>query len=80
MTAANNFDWLLKLLATLARVKDLPSRLRAINMLITFNKTVDALRSDASTFAEACDEVRTSAGLGHFAMLVLVCGNYMMRE
>ncbi|KAI6235388.1 hypothetical protein M3Y95_00046600 [Aphelenchoides besseyi] len=68
-----------KLIATLSHIKDLANRLRSIHLLITFKKTIERVRSNASTFAEACDEIRNSTGLGAFAVLVLVCGNYMMR-
>ncbi|KAI6188181.1 RNA helicase [Aphelenchoides besseyi] len=68
-----------QLIATLSHIKDLANRLRSIHLLITFKKTIERVRSNASTFAEACDEIRNSSGLGAFAVLVLVCGNYMMR-
>ncbi|CAD5215328.1 unnamed protein product [Bursaphelenchus okinawaensis] len=69
-----------KLLACLSHVKDLPNRLRAINMLLTFPKLSKELKSNLSIIAEACDEVRHSLGLGHFASLVLACGNYLMKN
>lgn len=71
---------LLQLLACLSHVKDLPSRLRALSMLITFPSVCNQLKSNFSVLAEACDEIRHSVGLGHFISLVLACGNFLMKS
>lgn len=68
-----------RLLAVLSQVKDLPKRLRAILLVLNFHRDFDTLRSNASSIAEACDQIKNSNGLKNFAALVLVCCNYMMR-
>ncbi|CAD5221278.1 unnamed protein product [Bursaphelenchus xylophilus] len=69
-----------KLLACLSHVKDLPNRLRAISMLLSFPKISQEVKSNLSIIAEACDEVMHSLGLGHFVSLVLACGNFLMKN
>lgn len=49
-------------------------------MLLSFPNVTTEVKSNLSTIAEACDEIRHSVGLGHFISMVLATGNFLMKS